>query len=175
MKQDIRVREAVLADAEALARVNIDAMRSAFAGLVPRHLLEWPDSVANWKKGLTEGLGKDVFLDVVQAENGLVVGYVMGGPNQANPLYEGEVMVLNVLPDYQRQGIGALLVRHAAKRLAENGIHSLCVRTLRINPNRSFYERLGGVFVSEQPYDWDGVIFAEYLYAWENTSMLLLK
>ena len=173
MKPDILIREAVVEDAEALARVMIDAMQSAFVGLVTQELLQWPDSVANWKKGLTEGFGDDMFLDVAETENGLVLGYVMGGASQGHPAYPGEVMQLHVLPDYQGQGIGALLMCHAAKRFAERGIHSLCVRVLRINPNRSFYERLGGVFVSEQPYDWDGETFSEYLYGWEDTRKLV--
>jgi ribosomal protein S18 acetylase RimI-like enzyme len=122
----MKVREAVAEDAEAIARVMIDGMRSVFTGLVPDHLLEWPESVVGWRKTLTNDLNNGTFLDVAQAENGLVVAFVMGAPSQANPLYEGEVLQLNVLPQYQRQGIGRLIVGHAAKRLAKNGIHSLC-------------------------------------------------
>src|SRR5688572_27032481 len=101
MRSGIRIREAEADDAEAIARVMIDGMRSVFVGLVPDHVLEWPESAANWKKGLIEGLGKDVFLDVAQAENGLVVAFVMGGASQTNTLYQGEVLQLNVLPEYQ--------------------------------------------------------------------------
>jgi hypothetical protein len=46
---DILVREAVPDDAEAIAKVMIAAMRSAFQGLVPEHCLECPDSAAEWK------------------------------------------------------------------------------------------------------------------------------
>ncbi len=170
---DILVREAVPDDAEAIAQVMIGAMRSAFNELVPEHCLEWPDSAADWKKTLTKGFEAGVFLDVAEAENGRVVGYVMGGPTQNDDLYQGEVMQLNILPDTQRQGIGSLLMRHTARHLAAQGINSLCVKVLRINPNRIFYERLGGQYVSERPYDWDDVILPECLYGWADTKALL--
>jgi GNAT superfamily N-acetyltransferase len=170
---NILVRGAVPEDAEAIASVMIGAMRSAFDGLVPEHCLEWPDSAANWKKSLTNGFEAGGFLDVAQAENGLVVGYVLSGPTQNNGLYHGEIIHLHVLPGYQGQGIGSLLMRHAASRLAAQGIHSLCVKVLRANPNRIFYERLGGQYVSEHPYDWDGVILPMCVYGWAETKELL--
>jgi ribosomal protein S18 acetylase RimI-like enzyme len=169
----ILVREAIPEDAEAIAEVMITAMRSAFQGIVPEHCLEWPDSAAKWKKTLANGFEAGVFLDMALAENGLVVGYVMSGPTQSDDLYRGEVLQLSVLPDYQRQGIGSLLMRHAASRLATQGIHSLCVKVMQINPNRIFYERLGGQYVSEHPYDWDGVIFSECVYGWADTRELV--
>jgi GNAT superfamily N-acetyltransferase len=173
VKNNILVRGALVDDAEAVAGVMIAAMRSAFDGLVPQHCLEWPDSAADWKKSLTNGLGEGVFLDVAQAEDGRVVGYVMGRPRQGDPLYPGEVLHIHVLPNYQGQGIGGLLVRHTAKRLALQGIHSLCVKVLCVNPNRRFYERLGGEYVCEKPYDWDGVIFSECMYGWKDTQRLV--
>lgn len=170
---NILVRGAMPEDAEAIARVMIGAMRSAFDGLVPERNLEWPNSAADWKKTLTKGFEAGGFLDVAQAENGLVVGYVMSGPTQNNDLYHGEIMHIHVLPGYQGQGIGSLLMRHAASRLAVQGIHSLCVKVMCVNPNRVFYERLGGEYVREQPYDWDGVIFSECMYGWIDTQRLV--
>jgi ribosomal protein S18 acetylase RimI-like enzyme len=167
------LRGPVPEDAEAISGVMISAMRGAFQGLVPEHCLEWPNSATDWKKTLTNGFEAGGFLDVAQDENGLVVGYVMSGPTQNNDLYHGEIIHLHVLPAYQGQGIGSLLMRHAASRLAAQGIHSLCVKVMRINPNRSFYERLGGEFVSERPYDWDGAILPECVYGWAETKELL--
>jgi ribosomal protein S18 acetylase RimI-like enzyme len=151
----------------------IAAMRSAFRGIVPQQNLEWPDSAANWKRGLTNGLGAGIFLDVAQTQDGLVIGYAMGGPSTVDPAYQGELIHIHVLPDYQRQGIGGLLVRHVARRLAAGGIHSMCVKVMHANPNRTFYERLGGHYVSEHPYDWDGVILPECVYGWADTRTLI--
>jgi ribosomal protein S18 acetylase RimI-like enzyme len=159
-------------DAEVLAEVMIAALRGAFQGIVPDHILEWPDSVTNWRRGFAEGFGDGVFLDVALADDGMVVGYVMGGLS-GDAAYQGEVISLMVLPTYQGKGVGGMLVRHVAKRLAERGIHSLCVKVIRSNPNRIFYERLGGQYVSEHPYDWDGVLMPECLYGWKDTRGLV--
>jgi hypothetical protein len=43
-------------------------------------------------------------------------------------------------------------------RLAHAGTQPFSVRFLSINPNRTFYERLGAHFLREQLYDWIGVI-----------------
>jgi hypothetical protein len=56
-----------------------------------------------------------------------------------------------VQPTYHRQCIGRLLLWDVAQKLAEQDVESLCVRVLKDNPNRSFYERLGGQYVSERP------------------------
>jgi hypothetical protein len=79
----MKEREAVADDAEAIAKVMIDGMRSVFVGLVPDHLLEWPESVVGWRKTLTDDLVNGTFLDVAETENGLVVGYVMGGKSSS--------------------------------------------------------------------------------------------
>jgi ribosomal protein S18 acetylase RimI-like enzyme len=123
-------------------------------------------------KTLTNGFEADVFLDVAEAENRRIIGYVMGGLT-IDERYRGEVMQLNVLPSFQRQGIGKLLMHHAAQRLVAQGINSLCVKVLRTNPNRIFYKRLGGQYVGEHPYDWDGVIMPECVYGWADTKALL--
>jgi GNAT superfamily N-acetyltransferase len=170
---DILIRDAVPDDAEAIAAVMINGMRSAFQGVVPDHCLQWPDSAANWKKALTEGFDAGEFLVVAQADDGTMVAYALGGLYHDDPVYRGELKQLNVLPAYQRQSIGGLLVRHVAGRLAEDGIHSMCVKVLRANPYRVFYERMGGQYVGEHPYDWDGVMMPECVYAWRDTQVLV--
>jgi GNAT superfamily N-acetyltransferase len=170
---NILIREAVADDAEAIAAVMINGMRSAFQGVVPDRCLQWPDSAANWKKALMEGFDAGDFLVVAQADDGKRIAYALGGFYLDDPNYRGELKQLNVLPAYHRQGIGGLLLRHVAGRLAEDGIYSMCVKVMRANPYRVFYERLGGQYVSEHPYDWDGVMMSECLYGWQDTRELV--
>src|SRR6185436_12142252 len=86
--------------------------------------------------------------------------------------YRAELKQINIVPSHQRQGIGRLLVREAVAHLAARGIHSLWVETLRCNPNRAFYERLGAQYLSERPHDWDGVILPMCRYGWPDTRPL---
>jgi ribosomal protein S18 acetylase RimI-like enzyme len=171
----IHLRDVRPDDAEALAHVLITATDASFRGIVPDACLTFTEveSAANWRRMLTtEGVPANEFLVVAETDAGVVVGYTWGGPRPDDPMYRGEVRLLFVLPEYHRQGIGRMLVREVARRLAEQGIHSMLVEVLRDNRNRAFYERIGGVFVFERPYDWDGVVMQSYAYGWTDTQVL---
>ncbi len=77
------------------------------------------------------------------------------------------------MPSYQGQGIGRHLVRSVAQRLTEMHLPSMRVRVLTVNPNRYFYERLGGQYIREQPYAWNGVMLTETIYGWPDITLLL--
>ena len=172
---NIKLRDAIPADADALAHILITANDHAFRGLVPDQCLEFTEaeSAVNWKRTLTEGLDDGEFLIVAQATTGEVVGYAMGGQHD-DLVYRGELRVIGVQPDYQGRGVGRRLVCEVARRLADKqGIPSMRVSVLRINPNRVFYERLGGSYLSEHPYDWESVTFSECVYGWADTRTWL--
>lgn len=174
---EIVLRDVVPTDAHALAHVLITANEAAFRGRVPDQCLESSEieSAANWQHTLSEGLPADDFMLVAQTLDGEVIGYAWGGPSTQNAPSLGELRQLSVLPTYQRRGIGRRLVCAVARRLGEQGINSMMVEVLRVNPNRAFYERLGGVFVSEHPYDWDGVTLSMCVYRWIDTEALLIE
>ncbi|MDQ3248010.1 MAG: GNAT family N-acetyltransferase [Chloroflexota bacterium] len=172
----IRLREATIADAPALADVVIEPIVTAFQGLVPDQCLNWigkEESTANWQRHLSPG-GREahLFLRVAETATGLVVGCALGGRQDNEPAFQGELYLLGVLPAYQGQGIGRRLVTSVAKQLAQTDIHSLGVHVLTINPHRRFYERLGGRYLREQPYDWSGIQLAEAIYHWPDTAAL---
>lgn len=172
----IHLRNVVPEDAASLAHILVTASDVTFRGIVPDKCLEFTEaeSSANWQNMLTEGLPAGDFMVIAQLESGPVVGYVWGGPRPDDALYRGELRQINVLPEHHGRGIGRLLVREVAHRLTEQGIHSMLVEVLRDNPNRAFYERLGGVFVFERPYNWDGVILPSYAYGWTDTRSLVI-
>ena len=122
---------------------------------------------------IVDGTGAPRFVGHVAVKDGVVVGCALGGPQANEPPYQGELYVLNILPAYQRQGIGRRLVARTAERLAAAAITSMLVRVLSVNPNRAFYERLGARFIREEPYDWNDVILAASVYGWPSTAALI--
>ena len=171
---NITLRDLRPDDAALLAKFVVRANEHAFRGLVPDHLLEFSEaeSAANWQRTLNEGLPDGDFMIIAETEAGEAVGYGWGGKYD-DPLYHGELRQINVLPGYQGHGIGRLLLCQVAQRLAEQDIHSMRVEVLYINPNRAFYERLGGEFVAEGVWDWDGMLLPKYVYGWADTRALL--
>jgi len=168
----LRVREARLDDAEPMARVVVSA-NSIFRGLLPEaSLVSYEESATNWRRCLQEKPLNE-YLYVAEEGTGELVGLAMCGPQaEGDPLYRGEIYILCVLESRQRQGIGRLLVRRAAERLAEDGITSLLIRCMAVNPNRAFYERLGGAAVRERTIEECGATLTELAYGWTDTRVL---
>jgi ribosomal protein S18 acetylase RimI-like enzyme len=172
-RPDLVLRDVNVGDAAALAHILVTANEAAFRGRVPDQCLTFtePESAANWQRLLIEGVPPGDVLVVVELPKGSPVGYAWGGPSD-NPVYRGELRQIGVLPMAQGQGIGRRLVGHVANRLAAEGIHSLRVEVLHVNPNRRFYERLGACYLAEHDYDWDGVVLPMCVYGWADTRVL---
>jgi len=134
------IRAATPADAPALADTVMEPMITTFRGRVPDRCLSWltkEESIANWRRWFQSDGSDGEFLLVAELMERSVVGCALGGPQPDDPRLHGELYLLGVLSAYQRHGIGRDLVRAVAAR-------SMRVCVLTINPNRSFYERLGG-------------------------------
>jgi GNAT superfamily N-acetyltransferase len=172
---DIAIRDIGPSDAPSLAHILITANDHAFRGLVPDQCLEFTEaeSEANWRKFLSQGLPADDFMLVAETPTHEGVGYAWARPNTKDNLYQAELRQLMVLPDYQGQGIGRLLVRISAQRLLAKELRSLRVEVLRVNPNRPFYEHLGATYQSDYDYDWDGVSLSMCVYGWPDIRLLL--
>jgi ribosomal protein S18 acetylase RimI-like enzyme len=170
----ITLRNIQDADAGALAHILISSGEEAFRGRVPDQCLTFTEaeSAANWRHTLREGMQEGEVFVVAVPPGGAPAGYAWGGPYDADPAYPGELRQIAILPALQGRGIGRCLVSHVASRLAERGIHALRVEVLAINPNRGFYEHLGARLIGEGTVDWDGIEFANCVYAWSDTRLL---
>jgi ribosomal protein S18 acetylase RimI-like enzyme len=169
-------RDVTPADAAGLASVLVSANESAFRGRVPDVCLEFSEaeSTANWQRFFADGgLPGGDFIIIAQDNMGRVAGYTWGGPYLSDANYRGEVRQLAVHPDFQRQGLGRRLVQMVAARLSRRDCYSLRVDVLEVNPNRAFYERLGAVYVTQGPYEWEGVTLVSYTYGWVDTAALI--
>lgn len=170
-----RIRKAVPDDADRMAQIMVSGNRATFAGLVPEKYLDFPvaESSKNWRETLVENETSQEWL-LLLAENASnnVVGYGMWGVGSRHPNFASELRVLMVEPTRQRQGVGRLLVRWGADFYWRQGIVSMLVGVLKINPNTVFYERLGAKLVGETIRDWDGFKFTELLYGWDDLAVL---
>jgi L-amino acid N-acyltransferase YncA len=167
----MRIREATVADARAIAEVHVTSWRVTYAGIVPdAHLagLAVDEREGRWAKILT---GQDgTFAYVAVDKNGQVVGFASGGPlREGDPSYAGELYAIYLLPDQKGKGLGRRLASTVAKRLAREGMPSMLVWVLADNYARGFYERLGGALVGEQVVNIGGVGLREIAYGWPDT------
>lgn len=183
---DIVIRHAHIDDCPALARVLIKTTQHAFRGRVPDHCLEWitpEESAANWAKNFKteQSLNVGMYLFVAEAQSSGVVGFAILCPLEPKPAhiqfidqgYSYELRSLQVLPDWQKKGIGRQLISKVVEQVTEEGGSCLLVKMLIDNPNLGYYEHLGAMRLGSSPFSWDGYITQEIIFGWDNLDLLV--
>src|SRR5260370_802867 len=147
----MRIREADVDDAAAIARVHVDAWRTTYAGIVPDEYLaglSYAPREQIWRESLADRAGQEFTL-VAENEQRAIVGFATGGPErEGNTVYRGELRAIYLLADSRRIGIGRRLVAGVAKGLVEAGCDSMLVWVLADNPPRRIYKALGAHLVN---------------------------
>lgn len=161
----VRIRRATVEDAEALARLHVDAWRATYRGLVPDSRLDSLDyerRSARFREQL-EGHGpetgssryegearptKEAGSETYVAEReGEVLGFVtLGACRDADVDSQrvGEIWGIYLAPQHWRQGAGTRLFRFAEELLASWGCIEAKVWVLAGNSRaRRFYEAMG--------------------------------
>lgn len=182
------VRTAKENDARGIAHAFVDTFLSAYRDLGPASLLQfsYEDSERNWRRSIhdiqlaAKNDNSKECIYVAEHTHGQtmeIVGVAMGGPERTtHPNYQGEVYVLALLPAYQRQGLGRILVRTVAEQLYGYGLNGLLIRVLSANQAaRKFYEALGGELVLHEVIEEEGVVLDQVGYGWANVSSLILS
>ena len=102
----MRIREAELRDAAAMARVSVDSYRSAHRDHIPEESLmqfTYEESERNWARTLrefSEAAEREEYIYVAENEEALLIGVAMGGPERSHhPLYLGEIYFLYLLSE----------------------------------------------------------------------------
>jgi RimJ/RimL family protein N-acetyltransferase len=148
----VRIREATVADIDAIAATHVEAWRAAYPGLVPQPFL---DAISVERR---RGLWKDHFLDpkmralVVDDELG-IAGFASYGPAQRadERAGVGEIQGIYLLPRVIGMGVGRDLLARATRGLTEDGYERPVLWVLEANTRaRRFYEAAG--------WRWDGTV-----------------
>ena len=163
------IRPARLEDATAIARVHVASWQSTYRGMLPDEFLASLSETGyaeRWKRVIGDGSSK-VY---VAEDGGEVVGFASGGRERAGETgYTGELYAIYVIDAAQRRGFGRELVRATVAGLRELGLDDMIIWVLRDNqPARSFYERLGGVYIRGQPITIGSVTLEEVSYGWRR-------
>lgn len=174
------IRQAKVADAAGIARVNVDAWRVTYKDTVPEEFLtnmSYQESEQRWIKHVSEAdSSQDRFIYVAEDEAGQIVGYISGGLNRDDdPVYKSELYAIYILQEYQGQGLGRRLTLTLVKRLVQAGFQSMILWVLAVNPARHFYEALGGQKVKEGQFEISGAVIDEVAYGWLNICTLLTE
>ena len=167
----MRIREAEIVDAEAIARVHVDSWRTTYKGIVPESFLQqlsYEQRAENWRRGI----GKNAIY-VAEDERGKIVGFATGGKERTgNYDADGELYAIYLLNEVQGQGIGKKLTQILAQNLKDQGFTSMLVWVLDRNSSKQFYESLGGQPIDEAMIEIGGEEFKEIAYYWDNIDLI---
>jgi GNAT superfamily N-acetyltransferase len=173
----LAIRRATAADADGIARVQVETWRSSYSGIVPQSYLDALDVrelAAKWKRWVSDGDAHTFVAD----DAGEICGYVHGGVlrdgvHVAAQGYDAEIHKVYVLSDAQGKGVGRRLLSVLAESLVRDGLMRPVVWVLAENPWCRFYQRLGGKKVAEKMIEIGGAPLLDHAFGWETMSPLL--
>ena len=146
----VRIREAAVADAAAIARVHIESSTEAYAPLAR----DWtvPDLGKRtdfWRTSLAAATSERT--DLLAELDRQVIGFIsVGPPRRADVEVELEVYVIHVLPEHRGQGVGGRLWSEACSRARGEALRSMYVATFAELRCCSFYEVHGGELIERK-------------------------
>lgn len=160
-------RRAGPGDAHAIARVHVATWRTTYRGLLPDEFLDALTEAHyadRWRRGIDDAASR-VY---VAEHDGAIAGFASGGRERAGEDgFRGELYALYVDDYAQGLGYGRELVRAVVDGLRDMAIDDMIVWVHRENQAaRSFYERLGGVYVRTQPVTIGTTLLHEASYGW---------
>lgn len=172
-----QIRSAVPSDSAKIARVNVEAWRSAYAGILPtEYLVNMSVDRQNihWANRLAAcGRAGDPVEQIFVAEDllGELVGFGSSGPSRDSYLnYPAEIYTLYVTPNVLNRGVGRALLTALYDNLLALGCQSAVIWAVSQNPYRHFYTALGGQIVAERESRFYGAKLREVAYAWPDLS-----
>lgn len=168
----ISIRKADCSDLRQISYVHVDTWRDAYRGIIDRQILDklsYGRSQDNWKRCQDR---MSEYFYVAESEH-TIVGFITGGrQRQEELIYDAEVYAMYVLPEFQRQGIGKLLLNKIVQDFHHENWQQFIIWCLKKNPAKAFYETLGGlksesakIRIGNKPLVKNGYIFdtADYL------------
>ncbi|HSF81852.1 MAG TPA: GNAT family N-acetyltransferase [Anaerolineales bacterium] len=174
----MKIRAANLEDCPGIARVQVDSYRTAYAGLLPGAYLDhftYQGQEQDWLDLLSAD--PDQVLHVAETPSGEIVGYGLARPNSGDMFpYDSELVALHLRNEHQQRGVGRQLLKSVSKELHRRGGRSLFVWVLAENPARQFYEKQGGNYLGQKPWQ-NNEYFAtdidEVAYGWGDIRSLI--
>ncbi len=172
----------MIADAQAIAEIHVQAWRETYAGLLPKTLLDGlsVERRAAWWRGLLDGTnnpgGTAAFIAIDAHDD--AVGFSSFGRQRDAELgaagFDGEFETIYLLDRAKRQGIGRRLMTTMAVAMLTDGYCGAALWVLRENdPARRFYEAMGAAIVGErEERPSDDLVMQEIAYGWPDLSSL---
>lgn len=140
------IRPAVESDLKEVARVQIMSNKSTYKGIMPDSYLSALDvdvKHQEWINRFENSIGNES-LYVIETNSRQIVGFYLLSERPTNDIADRELLSVYILSENQGQGIGRQIFRAIKDKYESDHVKSMMLWTLKDNPSRGFYERMGG-------------------------------
>ncbi|MCC5464010.1 GNAT family N-acetyltransferase [Pelosinus baikalensis] len=165
----MKIRTAQVGDEQSIAGVIIDTWKVAYRGIVPDSFLDSLTTEKHEELFRKNIANKTETIFVLENHKNQIVGVVSGGQDRSG-IYGCELVVIYILPDYQKMGYGKRLFQELIEEHKRNQYKSMIIWTFRDNRDRKFYEILGGLAREEKKHSFDGKDIVLVGYTWQDIN-----
>ncbi|MGD6968996.1 N-acetyltransferase family protein [Rossellomorea vietnamensis] len=170
----MNIKRADINDAKGIAEVQVDSWKTTYKDIVPDDYLirmSYESRELKWKDIISNG----GIVFVAENSAGEIVGFSSCGPQRDNKYsqYRGELYAIYILKEYQRSGLGKLLVMPIIDEFLEQEIFAITVIVLKDNNSRLFYEALGAEKIGTIDTEISGRRVSEFVYGWEDIRKII--
>lgn len=164
------VREALLDDANGIARAHTDSWQSSYRGILPDTVLDRIDVGQRAETRRRILRDRSIFqLVAYDLTHGDIVGFCDAGPSRRHVPYAGEVYAIYLVQHAKRYGLGQEMFERVQAWLVREGMRSMIVWVLDNNHHaRRFYEAMGGRMGSRLSSTVGGFPIVELSYVWDR-------
>jgi GNAT superfamily N-acetyltransferase len=168
----MRIRKALTYDIPAIAAIHVEAWRANYRGMIPDDAID-SRTIELRKAMWHHALGQPQRVTLVSCDDGgAVTGFASAFTlPEPDDEFDSFLQMLFVAERLKGKGIGRALLSAIAKEMQAAGARSMALRTLRLNPARAFYERVGAELVPEG-IDVDRGEFDDVVYGFRDLSKL---
>jgi GNAT superfamily N-acetyltransferase len=165
------IRPSQRTDAHSMSRIYVQTWQDTYLSVVPyAYLLTM--SVSQHENAFYNELKSRRITSFVAEDAGRVIGFITGGyERHGNDIYCGEIFTLYVLKNSQRRGAGTKLVSALATQFNRDGIYSMLVRVLKLNPYRRFYSKINGTYLKAERLPFAGEVMEVETYGWLDATL----
>ncbi|WP_186579220.1 GNAT family N-acetyltransferase [Aquibacillus kalidii] len=173
-----KVREAKLEDAERIADIHVKSWKSTYSELINEQDMSnitYDNRKVLWETILCMPNENQPALVIVDNKE-RIVGFISGGKERTKRFgYDGEIYAIYLLEEYQRKGLGSMLLESFATAMKQSGYQSLLVWVLTKNPSNRFYKDYGAKQLEKEETTIGKGTYQETAYGWDDIDDLLLK
>jgi GNAT superfamily N-acetyltransferase len=169
----VRIRRIVPADIPAVAAIHVAAWRANYRGMIPDEAID--ARTVEYRRSMWARLTGEprritlVSCDEQNAVTGFASAFLLSERQNG---FDSFLQMMFVDEALKGRGIGRELLITIVGALRNLGAQSMALRTLRANPARTFYERLGAELV-ETGIDIDEGEFDDVVYGFRDLNALV--